>query len=133
MQSVRISKDDIQRIRTLYEGVMANACHGLFFREGIILGREISDQAIVDKERYFGKAAELLKEYGWVESIEFGTEKATVKGSIEVGKADVPTCHRLRGILRELYERKSSTHLNCLEEECASNGKDACLFRIEVA
>jgi len=111
---------------------MAHACHGLFFREGIILGKEIAEQALPEKDRYFAKAAELLKEYGWVEEVEFGTDRVTVKGSIEVGHGDIPTCHRLRGILRELYERKSSTHLNCLEEECASKGNGACLFRVEV-
>lgn len=132
MRSVRISQEAILKFRELYEGVMAHACHGLFFREGLILGREIAEKALPEKERYFAKAAELLKESGWCEEVEFGTDRAVIKGSIEVSKGDIPTCHRLRGILRELYERKSSTHLNCLEEECASKGDAACLFRIEV-
>jgi predicted hydrocarbon binding protein len=133
MREVKIHQEALFKVRELYESVMAAACHGLFAREGAIVGSEIATQALKDKEHYFQKAEELLKAYGWVEDVEFGTDRIVVKGSIEAGNGGAPSCHRLRGMLRELYERKSSTRLNCLEEECVSNGKDSCVFRIQAA
>jgi predicted hydrocarbon binding protein len=133
MRSVKINQDDLGKIRDLYESVMANACHGLFFKEGGILGKEIATAALQDKEKYFEVAAELLKDRGWVESVEFTEDGVKVKGSFEATGREGPTCHRLRGIIRELYERKSSTRVNCQEEECASTGKDYCRFLVKAA
>ncbi len=134
MRTVQLNQEDMGKVRELYESVMANACHGLFFREGAIIGIQIAEEAQKEKERYFERAGEILKERGWVEEIEFREEGARVKGSIEAtGRPGSPTCHRLRGIIRELYERKSSTHLNCFEEECASAGGNFCRFLVKVA
>lgn len=134
MRTVKLNQEDIGKVRELYESVMANACHGLFFREGSIIGIELAQESLKEKERYFERAAELLKERGWVEEIEFRDDTVRVKGSIEAtGRAGGPNCHRLRGIIRELYERKSSTHLNCFEEECASAGGDFCRFQVKAA
>jgi predicted hydrocarbon binding protein len=54
-----------------------------------------------------------------------------VKGSIEVSPSDIPTCHRLRGMLREFYERFKGGRVKCTEEMCASTGPPECRFRIE--
>jgi predicted hydrocarbon binding protein len=133
MRWVKINQDDLGKVRDLYESVMAHACHGLFFKEGGILGREVAEAALQDKDNYFQKAAEILKERGWVEEIEFGPDSVKVKGSFEATGREGPSCHRLRGIIRELYERKSSTRVNCQEEECASTGKEYCHFLVKAA
>ncbi len=133
MREVRVDQNALIKVRELYESVMASACHGLFAREGAILGAEIAQEALGDQEHYFQRATELMIKLGWVESVEFRTDRVVVKGSIEAVDGQGVTCHRLRGMLRELYERKSSTRVNCLEEECAGNGKEACVFRIQAA
>ena len=53
-----------------------------------------------------------------------------VKGSIEASRGDQPTCHRLRGILRKLYEVYMDKKIYCQEVECESTGKDRCVFKI---
>jgi predicted hydrocarbon binding protein len=133
MREVKIDQAALIKIRELYESVMASACHGLFAREGAILGAEIATQALKDPERYFTLATEAMVGLGWVESVEFRSDRVVVKGSIEAAEGQGVSCHRLRGMLRELYERKSSTRVNCLEEECVGNGNDACVFRIQAA
>ena len=37
MKFVKLSQSEFEEIRKLYEGVMSQACYGLFFREGMIL------------------------------------------------------------------------------------------------
>jgi predicted hydrocarbon binding protein len=131
MRWVKISQVELGKIKELYEGVMSHACHGLFFREGAVLGGDLADQGLKNRERYFPAVADILKERGWVEDIQFADKGVTVKGSVEVAQSDIPTCHRLRGILREVYERHRGSRVNCTEEECASLGKEVCRFRIE--
>ena len=38
---VKISQEELDSVRKLYESVMSYACHGLFFREGMVLADEI--------------------------------------------------------------------------------------------
>lgn len=131
MRSVRLTQEELHKIRDLYEGVMSHACHGLFFKEGSVVSGDMVEQALADRAHFFPKAAELLKERGWVEEISFKEGEVIVKGSIEVAPSDQPSCHRLRGILREFYERFKGSRVKCTEESCASVGQPECRFRIE--
>lgn len=81
---LKISQDELKKIRDLYETVMSHACHGLFFREGNIFGVEIMDAAVKTPYKFFETATEMLKARGWVEDIKFTDDSVTVKGSIEV-------------------------------------------------
>ncbi|EQD44887.1 V4R domain protein [mine drainage metagenome] len=131
MRWVKVSQEELAKIKDLYEGVMSHACHGLFFREGAVLGADLADEGLHDRTRYFPTVADMLKSRGWVEDIQFSDQAITARGSVEVVQSDIPTCHRLRGIIREVYERYRGTRVNCTEEECASLGKDQCKFIIE--
>jgi predicted hydrocarbon binding protein len=131
MRWVKVSQEELAKIKDLYEGVMSHACHGLFFREGAVLGADLADEGLHDRNRYFPTVADMLKSRGWVEDIQFSDKAITARGSVEVVQSDIPTCHRLRGIIREVYERYRGTRVNCTEEECASLGKDHCKFIIE--
>jgi predicted hydrocarbon binding protein len=133
MRYVQISQDDLKNIRELYEGVMSNASHGLFFKEGSIIGIGIASVAIQDRETYFDKSKELLIEKSWASDIWFGESEVKVKGSIEVSPGEgknVKTCHRLRGIIRKLYETYLNQKVYCKETKCASAGSDECVFEI---
>lgn len=131
MRYVKISQKELDEQRKLYESVMSNACHGLFFREGIVFGPEMTSRAEVDKDHFFDKVKETLIERGWVEDITFNGNDITVKGSIEASTSDTATCHRLRGILRHIYQAYTSERLHCSETQCASTGGEACIFKIE--
>jgi predicted hydrocarbon binding protein len=131
MRYVKIDQAELRQILELYEGVMSHACHGLFFKEGSVIGTDMAEEALKDRTQFFERASALLKERGWVEEVKFSDAEAIVKGSIEVGPSDIPTCHRLRGILREFYERFKGGRVKCTEEMCASTGQPECRFRIE--
>jgi predicted hydrocarbon binding protein len=131
MRSVEIDQAELRQIKELYEGVMSHACHGLFFKEGSVIGSGMADEALKDRAHYFDRLAHLLKERGWVEEVSFSDHEVVAKGSIEVGPSDIPTCHRLRGMLREFYERFKGGRVKCTEEMCASTGHPECRFRIE--
>ena len=131
MRYVKISQKELEEQRKLYESVMSNACHGLFFREGIVFGPELSAAAMEDRGTYFEKIKEALVERGWVEDIMFKGSEITALGSIEVSSGQEPTCHRLRGIIRHIYEAFNNERLYCSEIQCASTGGDACVFKIE--
>jgi predicted hydrocarbon binding protein len=128
---VKINQDEMHRIRDLYEGVMSHACHGLFFKEGSVIGQDMVESALADRAHYYERASEVLKDRGWVEEVNFREGEVTVKGSIEVAPSDIPTCHHLRGILREFYERFKGARVKCTEERCQSVGQPECRFRIE--
>jgi predicted hydrocarbon binding protein len=131
MRYVKLNQDELHKVNELYEGVMSHACHGLFFKEGSVVGSDMAEDALKDRSRYFQRAAEILKERGWIEEIKFTDGEVLVKGSIEVAPSDIPTCHRLRGILREFYERFKGSRVKCTEDACASTGSSECKFRIE--
>lgn len=131
MKFVRISQAELVKIKELYEGVMSHACHGLFFREGAIFGTEIANEAMKDKGNYFQIVAMLIKNRGWVDNITFKDNEVIVNGSIEVTPSEIPTCHRLRGLIRQVYESYYNTKVHCVEVECESTGKDKCVFKIE--
>ena len=131
MRYVKLNQAELHKIKDLYEGVMSHACHGLFFKEGSVVGTDMAEDALKDRAKFHQRAAEILKERGWLEEITFKDREVIVKGSIEVSSSDIPTCHRLRGILREFYERFKGSRVQCTEEVCASVGKAECRFRIE--
>ena len=131
MRSVKIDQSELRQIKELYEGVMSHACHGLFFKEGSVIGSSMADEALKDRAHYFERVAHQLKERGWVEEISFSDREVVAKGSIEVSPSDIPTCHRLRGMLREFYERFKGGRVKCTEEMCTSTGSPDCRFRIE--
>lgn len=131
MRYVKLNQAELHKIKDLYEGVMSHACHGLFFREGYVVGQDLVEEALKDKAHFFQRASEILKDRGWIEEIQFKDHEVIVRGSIEVASSDIPTCHRLRGILREFYERFKGTRVQCTEEVCASVGQSECRFRIE--
>ncbi len=127
---VMISQEELKEIRELYEGVMSHASHGLFFKEGSIIGIGIASIANRDRESYFETCRRVLMEKSWVKDMTFDKDTVIVKGSIEASRGDQPTCHRLRGILRKLYEVYMDKKIYCQEVECESTGKDRCVFKI---
>jgi predicted hydrocarbon binding protein len=131
MRQVKIDQGELRQIKELYEGVMSHACHGLFFKEGSVIAAPMAEEALKDRAHYFDRAGHQLKEHGWVEEVTFSEREVVVKGSIEVSPSDIPTCHRLRGMLREFYERFKGGRVKCTEEMCASTGHPECHFRIE--
>lgn len=133
MRYVKISQKELENVRKLYESVMSNACNGLFFREGGVFGAEIAAIAASDRENFFEIAKKELKERNWVEDISFNGDTITVKGSIEVANngGEITTCHRLRGILRHLFETYRGERLYCVEKSCQSKGDETCIFSIE--
>jgi predicted hydrocarbon binding protein len=132
MKFVKLSQSEFEEIRKLYEGVMSQACHGLFFREGMILGEEISKIAMQEPDDYFDICANLLRARGWVDNVVFQESTVVAEGSIEsCAQSDVPTCNRLRGIVKRLYEVKTHKRLHCDEIECVSRGDRHCVFKIQ--
>ncbi len=133
MRYVKVSQDEFAAVRKLYEGVMAYACHGLFFREG----QSIADGVVKEVERgedLLAGARRVLIARGWVEDIQFRRGEAQARGSIEVTPgSESETCHRLRGIVTRLFEVQSKARVRVTEVECESTGSSACLFRAEVA
>ena len=131
MRYVKLNQTELHKIKELYEGVMSHACHGLFFKEGSVVGFDMAEEALKDRAHFHERAGQILKERGWIEEITFRDGEVVVKGSIEVSPSDIPTCHRLRGILREFYERFKGSRVKCTEEMCASVGQAECHFHIE--
>ncbi|MGP8078486.1 MAG: V4R domain-containing protein [Thermoplasmata archaeon] len=131
LRHVKIDQAELRQIKELYEGVMSHACHGLFFKEGSVIGTDMAEEALKDKAHFFERAAHILVERGWVEEIRFSDQEVVAKGSIEVSPSDIPTCHRLRGILREFYERFKGGRVKCTEEACTSTGQRECRFHVE--
>jgi predicted hydrocarbon binding protein len=127
---VLISQDELKEIRELYEGVMSNASHGLFFKEGSIIGIGVASLANRDRATYFDTCGRVLREKNWLKEVNFGADTVLVTGSIEASRADSPTCHRLRGILRKIYEVYMDKKIYCQETECESTGRDRCQFKI---
>ncbi|MFQ6106266.1 MAG: V4R domain-containing protein [Thermoplasmata archaeon] len=132
MKFVKISQDELTRVRQLYESIMSFACHGLFFREGILYGTEIANIAKKTEDTYFDVVANIMKARGWVDSIIFGDNEAIVKGSIEIRSGGgTETCHRIRGIIAKVYEEHLGRKMRCMEMSCESTGKNSCVFIVE--
>lgn len=128
MRFIRISQRELEDIRRLYESVMSKASHGLFYREGVTMGKQISDMASEDMDKYLETAGRLIKGRGWVEDIRFNGSSVKAMGSIEATKASEPTCHKLRGMIYSVVEKVSERKFICLEEQCISIGDPYCEF-----
>lgn len=128
---VKVSQQELDSVRKLYESVMSYACHGLFFREGMVLAEEITrDLPLGEDPLEVGKS--VILERGWAEDITFTDSGARVRGSIEaVPGAEMETCHRLRGILSRLLEAKARHRVRLSEVECVSTGARECVFERE--
>lgn len=127
---VMISQEELKDIRELYEGVMSHASHGLFFKEGSIIGIGIASIANRDRKTFFETCQRVLRDKNWVKEIEFGDDTVTVTGSIEASRSEQPTCHRLRGIIRKIFEVYLDKKIYCQETECESVGSGHCTFKI---
>jgi len=83
-------------VRKLYESVMSYACHGLFFREGMVLAEEVTKTLPLGEDP-LDAGTKLILERGWAEEVSFTDSGARVRGSIEaMPGADMETCHRLK-------------------------------------
>jgi len=135
MRFVKLSQKEYKEIRKLYESVMSQACHGLFYREGMILGDEmalIAQQENADD--YFDVMTKLLRAKGWVEDVKFEDGMVTITGSIEAlepDSNDKPACHHMRGIIRKIYEGHKHSRMHCEEVQCVAKGDKQCVFKLE--
>ena len=128
---VRISQEELDSVRKLYESVMSYACHGLFFREGMVLGDQLV-KGLGAKEDPLAAGRQMILDRGWAEDLQFTDSGARVRGSIEVSPgSEMETCHRLRGILSRVLEAKSKQRIRLNEVECVSTGAKECVFERE--
>ncbi len=133
MRSVAITQEELRQLRELYQSVMSDAAFGLLVREGAILGDTlVASLGSVAAKGYFDAASEELRRRQWVERVEFSEGRIVVDGSIEAtpGGSAAPTCHRLRGIIRKLYESRTGQKVYCKELECTSTGAPRCVFSV---
>jgi len=130
---VKVSQGELDSVRKLYESVMSYACHGLFFREGMVLAEEVTKTLPLGEDP-LDAGTKLILERGWAEEVSFTDSGARVRGSIEaMPGADMETCHRLRGILSKLLEAKTKQRVRLAEVECISTGGRECVFEREGA
>lgn len=132
MKFVKISEEELARVRQLYESIMSYACHGLFFREGYLYGEEIVFLAKRGDDGFLESASGLVKARGWADSVDLHENEAIVKGSIELKpNSDTETCHRLRGMITRVFEEHTGRKVRCIETSCQSMGKSSCVFLVE--
>ncbi|TLZ75906.1 MAG: hypothetical protein E6K08_07530 [Methanobacteriota archaeon] len=128
---VKVSQEELDSVRKLYESVMSYACHGLFFREGMVLAEEVTKTLPLGEDP-LDAGTKLILERGWAEQVSFTDSGARVRGSIEaMPGADMETCHRLRGLLSKLLEAKTKQRVRLAEVECISTGGRECVFERE--
>ena len=128
---VKISQEELDSVRKLYESVMSYACHGLFFREGMVLAEEAFKGLGTTKD-HLAAGRQFILDHGWAEDVVFTETGARVRGSIEVSPgSEMETCHRLRGILSKILEMKSKQRIRLNELECVSTGAKECVFERE--
>ncbi len=131
MKFVKISQKELKEMATFYQGVMATAYEGLFYREGKVIGKGILD-VVPESENILEKAAKLIQARGWVDEIILEDEKAFAEGSVEVDEEAVsPCCHRLRGVIAAVYEKQTGAMVDVIESKCESLGDDHCEFDID--
>ena len=128
---VKVSQQELDSVRKLYESVMSYACHGLFFREGMVLAEEVTRNLSLGEDALVA-GKKVILERGWAEDVLFTNSGARVRGSIEAAPgSEAETCHRLRGILSKLLEAKTKHRVRLAEVECASTGARECVFERE--
>src|SRR2546422_7412755 len=112
---------------------MSYACHGLFFREGMVLAEEVTKNlALGDDPLEFGR--KVILERGWAEEVSFTDSGARGRGSIEAmpGGAVEPG-HRLRGLLPKLLESKTNHRVRLAQVQRVSTDGRECAFGREAA
>lgn len=130
-RSVKVSQEELDAIRKLYESVMSYACHGLFFREGMVLAEDVTRNLPLGEDP-LEAGKRVILERGWAEDVLFTESGARVRGSIEAAPgSEMETCHRLRGILSKLLEAKTRQRVRLAEVECMSTGARECVFEPE--
>ena len=130
---VRISQEELDSVRKLYESVMSYACHGLFFREGMVLADGLV-KGLGPNQDPLAAGRAMILDRGWAEDVTFTDSGARVRGSIEASPgSEVETCHRLRGILSRVLEAKAKQRIRLNEVECVSTGAKECVFEREVS
>ncbi len=118
-------------MRKLYESVMSYACHGLFFREGMVLADDVV-KGLGPAQDPLAAGRQMILDRGWAEDVLFTDSGARVRGSIEVSAgSEIETCHRLRGILSRVLEAKTKQRIRLNEVECVSTGAKECVFERE--
>ena len=128
---VKVSQQELDSVRKLYESVMSYACHGLFFREGMVLADELL-KGLPQGQDPLSVGRQLIMDRGWAEDVLFTDHGAKVRGSIEVSPgSEMETCHRLRGILSKVLEAKTKQRVRLNEVECVSTGGRECVFERE--
>jgi V4R domain-containing protein len=128
---VKISQQELDSVRKLYESVMSYACHGLFFREGMVLADEVV-KGLGPNQDPLAAGRQMILDRGWAEDVLFTDSGARVRGSIEVSAgSEMETCHRLRGILSKVLETKAKQRIRLNEVECVSTGAKECVFERE--
>ncbi len=128
---VRISQEELDSVRKLYESVMSYACHGLFFREGMVLADQLV-KGLGPNQDPLAAGRQMIVDRGWAEDVAFTDSGARVRGSIEVSPgSEMETCHRLRGILSKVLEAKAKQRIRLNEVECVSTGAKECVFERE--
>lgn len=130
-KTLRMTKEELIEIKTLYENIMSTASHGLFFRSGLIMGKRIGLEALKNKSKYFEVCGFLLKDNGWLEEINFTDANAIVKNSIECKGDGIPSCHMLRGVIAKIYEMHADKKIYCRETKCQGKGNEFCEFQID--
>jgi len=130
MSEIKLTKEELVKIKALYRSIMAYAAIGLFVKNGEIIAETLLKE--VNRNAYFEDFRRILKERGWVKEIEFSKDEVKVKGSIETTEAKAPTCHILRGIIRKIYEEYYETIVSVEEVKCESKGDEYCLFKIDM-
>ena len=110
---------------------MSYACHGLFFREGMVLAEEVTRSLSLGQDP-LEAGKKMIVERGWAEDVLFTDAGARVRGSIEAAPgSEMETCHRIRGILSKLLETKAKQRVRLAEVECVSTGARECVFERE--
>jgi len=128
---VKISQEELDSVRKLYESVMSYACHGLFFREGMVLADEMV-KSLASNQDPLVAGRQMILDRGWAEDVLFTDTGARVNGSIEVSPgSEMETCHRIRGILSKVLEAKKKQRVRLSEVECVSTGAKECVFERE--
>src|SRR5207249_2110741 len=98
---------------------MSYACHGLFFREGMVLAEDVTRNLPLGEDP-LEAGKQVILERGWAEDVLFTDSGARVRGSIEaMPGGEMETWHRLRGILSKLLEAKTK-HRVLMESEDAT-------------
>lgn len=128
MRFTKLSKKNIQEINSYFKSIMSNAHEGVFYRAGKVIGKDLRE-IVGDTDN--DRLEKIIKARGWVEEINLESEKAIVKGSIEVDKEnDSPTCHMLRGIICGIQPDEPGVMVELEEQKCESMGDDHCEFKI---